>query len=103
MRHKALALEQSLEDEVRVWELYLGHGDLALNAAGIGVAGFADFREVDVVQRTISLAKLVGITDIGSRRMREVIIEVHDHLGFDPLCNGVVWKVRQHIENSFQL
>jgi len=47
--HKLLALEQSLEDEVWVWELCLGHGSLALNRAGVRVAGSADVGEVDVV------------------------------------------------------
>ncbi len=90
VRHKLLALEQSLEDEVWVWELCLGHGSFSLNAAGVGVAGFADVRKVDIVQRTISFAKVVAIADICSRRMREVIVEAHNHLTLEPLANPVL-------------
>ena len=88
--HKLLALEQSLEDEVRVWELCLGYGGFALNAAGVGVAGFADVGKVDVVQRTISFAKVVAIADICSRRMREIVVEAHNHLTLEPLANSVL-------------
>ena len=89
MRHKLLALEQSLEDEVRIWELCLGHGGLALNVAGVGVAGFAEVGEVDVVQRTISFTKVVAVTNICSRRMRKVVVEAHDHLVLEPLANAI--------------
>jgi hypothetical protein len=89
VRHKLLALEQSLEDEVRVWELYLGHGSLALNVAGVRVAGFADVGDIDVVQRPISCAKVVAITDICSRWVREVVVEAYDHLALKPLGSAI--------------
>ena len=54
------------------------------------MAGFANVREVDVVQRTISFAKVVAITDICSRRVREVVVEAHYHLTLEPLANAVV-------------
>ena len=65
------------------------------------MAGFADVGEVDIVQRTISFAKVVAITDICSRRMREVVVEAHYHLILEPLANAVLRYVRQQIENFF--
>lgn len=88
--HKVLALEQSLEDKLRVWELRKGHGVRALNVAGVGVASFAEGREVDIVQRTISFTKFVARTDIRSSWMREVVVEEHDHLVLEPLAKAAV-------------
>lgn len=91
VRHKVLALKQSVKDEFRVWELCLWHGGGALNVAGVRVASFTDGWEVDVVQRTISPAKVVAITDICSRWMREIVIEVCDHFVLEPLAKPGVW------------
>ena len=90
VRHKVLAFEQSLEDEVRVWKLCHGHRDFALNIAGVGVASFANGRDVDVVQRTISFAKVVGITDIRGRRVREIVVEERDRIVPEPFANAGV-------------
>ena len=75
---------------MRVWELARGHGDRALNVAGVGVASFTHGRVVDIVQRTVSFAKVVAITDVCSSRMREIVVEEHDHLVFKPLAEAVV-------------
>jgi hypothetical protein len=67
---KAVALEQSVEDESRVWELCLWHSDRALNVPGVGVTRLAHIRKVDIIQRTIGLAKVIAIPDIRGGRMR---------------------------------
>lgn len=88
------SFEESIKDETWVWESGWGSGELRLHAASIGSAGTADIWVQERISATICSAEAVGVSEEGSWRVWDGVVEEAYCSCFQFRHARVIWDCR---------